>query len=173
MVSVWNPVKAQGEWHFLQVRRWQLGDTEHPELYGSSPACADPRSLFTQVPTQIRSPPPPRQAGSAGGTAQSFPRPQKRHWRLIFGASLNAGRQRPAGRCAGPGRRARPRRLPLVESTRRPLHRCTGTGLLHGAPSTSAALHPFQLARSPPKGRTGRDVRRWRCRLSREGRMWR
>lgn len=90
------------------------------------------------------------------GHGPKLPPQQKRHWHLIFGASLNVSRPSPAGGCAGIGRGARPRRLPAGESTRHPLHRgmatASSTGLgpgagLHPSCSPPSPGHPWLLPR--------------------------
>lgn len=110
----------------------------------SSPsrAHADPKSLFTQFQTELCSPLPP-QAGSAGGSSSQ----QKRHWHLIFGASLNVGLPSPAGGCAGAGEERDHEASSWGESTRHPLQgmaTASSTGL-----STGARLHPSSSPPSP------------------------
>lgn len=95
---------------------------------------------------------------AALGAQPKAPPQQKRHWHLIFGASLNVGRPNPAGGCAGSGG-ARPRRLPAGEALTPSWH---GPSLLHRAQHCCRAAS-FQLTSQPrasvasPKGRKDRQ----------------
>lgn len=103
---------------------------------------------------------------AALGAQPKAPPQQKRHWHLIFGASLNVGRPNPAGGCAGSGEE---RDHAGFQLGRAPTPSWHGHSLLLRAQHCCKAAS-FQLTSQPrasvasPKGRTGRAVRWWQHR---------
>lgn len=75
------------------------------------------------------------------GHGPELPPQQKRHWHLIFGASLNVGRPSPAGGHAGSGEERDHAGFQLGDSTRHPLHHGMATASSPGL-SSGAGLHP-------------------------------